>query len=115
MKVDLIEVKPKNNKIKIVAIVIVAIIFVVFFSILGIYCAKGYNDKIIANKKEKLNNNLSSQIIQTNQIKETTDIAKDINNIENREHIKKTLLPVYSDNSKKEMKNILLKNMKIIF
>lgn len=116
MKVDLIEVKPKNNKIKIVAIIIVAIIFVVFFSILGIYCAKGYNDKIIANKREKLNNNnLSNQIAQTNQIKESINMSENINNIENREHIKKTLLPVYSDNSKKEMKNIYNKNSKVAF
>ena len=71
MRIDLIEVKPKNNKIKIVTIIIVAIIFVVLFSILGMYCAKKYNAKLLANKKEKLNNkHLSNQVVQTNQDKD---------------------------------------------
>ena len=54
MRIDLIEVKPKNNKIKIVTIIIVAIIFVILFSILGVYCAKKYNAKLLESKRESV-------------------------------------------------------------
>ena len=36
-------------------------------------------------------------------------------NIEDREHVKKTLMPVYSENAKKEMKNIYKSNAKVAF
>ena len=117
MRLDLIEVKPKNHKIKIVVIVIISILFIVLFSMLGMHYAKLYKVKLIAEKKAQAQQQADAyynQIQNNNQIqaqKENTTVP----NIEDREHVKKTLMPVYSENAKKEMKNIYKSNAKVAF
>ena len=101
MRIDILEVKPKRNIIKVIAIVIITLLLIAFFSMLGIYCAKLYKTKLI-NDKNKNYNNISIQV-------------ENNNNIEDREQVKKTLTPVYSENSKKEMKNIYNENTKIAY
>ena len=101
MRLDLIEVKPKNHKIKIVVIVIISILFIVFFSMLGMYFAKLYKVKLIAEKKAQAQQQADAYYNQIQAQKENTTVP----NIEDREHVKKTLMPVYSENAKKEMKN----------
>ena len=101
MRIDILEVKPKRNKIKIIAIVIITLLLIAFFSMLGIHCAKLYKTKLINDNKS---NNVSNQLQNNNS-----------NSIEDREQVKKTLTPVYSDNAKKEMKNIYNENTKIAY
>ena len=103
MRIDFIEVKPKRYQFKIILIFISAILFIACFSMLGIYCAKQYNLKLLANKKENVINQNSSN-------KENM-----YSNFENREQLKKALLPEYTENAKKEMNNIYNKNSKIAY
>ena len=117
MDVDLIEVEQKRNKIKIILIVILAISFIVFFSILGMYYAKLYKAKLISEKMIQVQqqpNIYSNQLQNNNQIqsqKENTTVT----NIEDGEHVKKTLMPVYSENAKKGMKNIYNSDAKVAY
>lgn len=117
MRVDLIEVKPKKNKIKIILIIVLSISFIVFFSILGIDYAKLCKAKMIVEKKiqfQKQEDGYSNQIQQDNQMqsqKENTIVQ----NIEDREQVEKSLMPVYSENAKKKMKNIYKSNEKVAF
>ena len=112
MRIDITEVKPKNNVIKIIILVIVAVIFVAVFSTLGMHYAKVYKAKLIAEKKQYvinyLENNKKDKII-----KETGTVSKDNIDISERENVKKTLTPVYSENAKRKMKDIYNVNSKI--
>ena len=95
MRIDIIEVKTKNNKI--IVIVILAILFIIFSSLIGIHYAKLYNAKLIA--QNKLKNLNSSSEIMNNVIKHNktsnniivTDkpsdvgLSEKINNIYNKE------------------------------
>lgn len=99
MRIDILEVKPKKNKIKIVAIVIITILFIAFFSMLGIHCAKLYKSKLINDNNK---NNIYNQ-------------TQSSNSIEDREQVKKALTPIYSENAKKEMKEIYNENSKIAY
>lgn len=115
MRLDLIEVKPKRNKLKIVAFTIFIIFCIALFSILGIYSAKLYKGKLISEKKKqtyKPNNNITNSIINSQEeIKQ--EVTKTENpTIEDREQFKKTLLPVYSEKAKQKMKDIYKGNSK---
>lgn len=101
MRIDILEVKPKRNIIKIIAIVIITLLLIAFFSMLGIHCAKLYKTKLI-NDKNKNYNNISIKV-------------ENNNNIEDREQVKKALTPSYSENAKKEMKKIYNENTKIAY
>lgn len=117
LDVDLIEVKPKRNKTTIILIVILVLLFVCFFSILGMYYAKFYKAKLISEKRmqaQQQENTYSDQVKNNNEVqsqKENTVVS----NIEDREHVKKTLMPVYSENAKKEMVNIYKSSAKIAY
>lgn len=114
MRIDLIEVVPKNNKIKVVLIFIIAILFIAIFSMLGIYYAKKYNAKILAERKDKTNNN-TSIVNQEESNKKQDNTQLVIENIEDREQVKASLIPVYTENSKKDMKNIYNTKTKIAY
>lgn len=117
LNVDLIEIKPKRNKIKIAIIIILVILFVVFFSILGMYYAKLYKSKLISEKRMQAQQQESTY---SNQIKNNNDVQSQkentvVSNIEDREHVKKTLMPVYSENAKKGMKSIYKSSAKVAY
>ena len=105
MRIDFIEVEPKNYKRKVVLIFILAILFIVTFSMLGIHWAKMYNSNLIAKRKDYLNN---SDII--NEKKEQI-----IGSIEDREQVKNSLLPIYTENAKNQMNNIYNTKTKIAY
>lgn len=107
MRIDIIEVKPRNNKIKIITISILTILFIVFFSILGMYFAKLYKATLIAEKKQS---DISNQTANSENKKEDTTIG-----IEDRENVKIALLPIYSENAKSNMNNMYNKNSKIAY
>ena len=114
MRLDLIEVEPKNHKIKIVVIVILALFFIAFFSILGMYYAKLYKAKLITERRIKAEaTNLSSN--QTTADSSSNTSQATYLELDDREQVKKTLLPVYSENAKKAMMNIYKTNAKIAF
>lgn len=111
MNLDLIVVETKKNKIKIIIIVILTILFIILFSMLGMYYAKLYKAKIIAKNIRKSTENINL-------------INKDVNvseqnqqsiHIEDKKHEQKKLLPVYSEDAKKGMKNIYNENEKIAY
>lgn len=108
MRIDIIEVAPKNNKIKTILIFIIVILFIAVFSMLGIHYAKQYNASILAKKKQK-NNNTVSSVIENEKKQQASS------NIDNREHVKKTLLPAYTENAKKNINNIYNTKTKIAY
>ena len=107
MRIDFIEVEPKNYKRKVILIFILAILFIAFFSTLGIHWAKRYNAKLIAKREERLNN---SSIVNNNEKKGSIT-----EKLEDKEQVKSTLSPVYTDNAKKNMGNIYSTNTKIAY
>lgn len=114
MRIDLIEVVPKNNKIKVIVIFVMAILFIAIFSMLGIHCAKQYNAKIIAKRKTKVNNN-ASIINQGVKYDNKNNKGELVVGIEDREQVKTSLLPAYTENSKKNMKNIYNEKTKVAY
>lgn len=117
MQYDIIEFEPKKHKIKIVLIVMLVVIFIAFFSILGIYYARIYNINIIKKKKEKImsNQNKYNQVVEATDSNNSETTKAENTNIKEREHVKRTLLPVYSENAKKQMKNIYNNKSKIAY
>lgn len=114
MRIDLIEVVPKNNKIKVILIFIIAMLFIAIFSMLGIYYAKQYNAKLIEKRKEKTNNS-TSIVNQEGSNKKQDDEQQGVVNIEDREQVKTSLLPVYTENSKRDMNNIYNTKTKVAY
>jgi len=103
MRIDFIEVTPKRNKTKKVIIVILVILFIALFGVLGIYYAKLYKFEFssILDKNENVGN-----IKQEQQI------------VEEKENIKEetiSLLPQYTENAKRLMKNIYNSETKIAY
>lgn len=109
MRIDFIEVEPKNYKRKVILIFILAILFIAIFSMLGIYFAKTYNANLIAKRKERL----AKEILVNN--KNTEQKEQVAEKIEDREQAKNALLPVYTENSKNKMSNIYNTNTKIAY
>ena len=109
MRIDFIEVEPKNYKRKVILIFILAILFIAIFSMLGIYFAKTYNANLIAKRKERL----AKEILVNN--KNTEQKEQVAEKIEDREQVKNALLPVYTENSKNKMSNIYNTNTKIAY
>ena len=103
MRLDLIEVKPKNNKLKIIGIIILAIFLILFFSIMGIYYAKYYHAKAI----------IKNQIKQAEN--EATSSKDSSAQLDQREQVKNALLPVYSENARKLMQTIYKSNPKTAY
>lgn len=118
MKLDLIEVETKLNRKKVIITIILALIFIVLFSILGIKAAENYNKKLIARRtekiiQEKLN---SQQINEKNHGQTRQDNIENINNSEQTiENMNVNQIPVYSENAKRKMKNIYNSNEKIAY
>lgn len=96
MRIDIIEVKPKNNKIKTIIIAILVVLFVALFSILGIYYAKMYMGKLIADKNNMQDINSSNEVI-------------------NKEENKDSKLAVNTKSSNNKMNNIYDKNSKVAY
>jgi len=107
MRIDFIEVVPKNNKRKVILIFIIAILFIAVFSMLGINYAKKYNQKLIAKRRENINSILEN-------IDNTTKEDL-IESIENREQVKTSLLPKYSQNVKQRINDIYNIKTKIAY
>lgn len=120
MKLDLIEVKPKLNKKKIVLIAIISVLLIALFSFLGIKAAESYNKKLIAKRIEKQG---QLNLIKKQDIKNVDDLQQTRqNNIESInqaeqaiENMNTSKLPVYSENAKKAMKNIYKTDKKIAY
>ena len=104
MRIDITEYNSTKNTLKVVAIIIAALIFIALFSMLGIFCAKSYKAKLIADRKEKISNELNNKNNQNNY----SDILE-------REQVKKALTPVYSEKTKKEMNEIYNLDSKIAY
>ena len=104
MRIDITGYNSTKNTFKIVAIIIAALIFIALFSMLGIFCAKSYKAKLIADRKEKISNELNNK----NNQKNYSDILE-------REQVKKALTPVYSEKTKKEMNEIYNLDSKIAY
>ena len=102
MRIDIMEYKSKNNRIKIILIAIFAVLLIAFFSIMGMYYAKMYKAKIISDNKEKISNELSSK-------------KEDLDNMAEIEQIKNALMPIYSQKAKEEINNIYSKSSKIAY
>lgn len=121
MKLDLIEIKPSNNKKKIIFIIISAILFIVLFSILGIKTAETYNKKIIAKRIENIRQeklNLQQEIEENEKNSEhiRQENIKNINNSEQTiENMNVNQIPVYSENAKNKMSNIYNSDQKIAY
>lgn len=61
MRIDIIEVKSNKNKTKTIILTILAILFIVSASILGIYYAKSYKSKLVVDKNiDNLQDEISS-------------------------------------------------------
>lgn len=114
MRIELIEVEPKNNKLKIILIFLITILFITVFSILGIHYAKVYNSKLIEKRKEKISNNIGT-IKEDENNDNKNNKEQIIATIEDREQVKTSLVPVYTDSSKKKMKNIYYTKTKIAY
>lgn len=104
MRIDVIEVKPKKYKRKVILIFIIAISVIAIFSALGMHFAKTYN--LIAKRKENLHN-----IVLVKDEKEEDIIV----NTEKRNQGKNKLLPIYTENAKKEISNIYNTRTKIAY
>ena len=105
MRIEFVEATPKHNKTKKVIIVILVILFIALFAVLGIYYAKLYKFDFssILNKDKKEN---VGNIKQEQQI------------VEEKENIKEetaSVLPQYTENAKKLMKNIYNTETKIAY
>ena len=107
MRIDIMEFRPKNNRTKIIVIVVVAILFVVLFSMLGMYCAKSYKSKLIADKKQNIQ--------LANKSNDKKESKEENSGIEERENFKYTLFPKYSEKAKQEMNNIYNIDKKVAF
>lgn len=114
MRIELIEVEPKNNKLKIILIFLITILFITVFSILGIHYAKVYNSKLIEKRKEKISNNIGTIKEDANNDNKNNK-EQIIATIEDREQVKTSLVPVYTDSSKKKMKNIYYTKTKVAY
>ena len=102
MRIDITEYNSKKYKLKIVAIVIAALLFIASFSMLGIYCAKSYKLKLITSKKE------NASIALKDNYSNKEDITQ-------KEQEKKALAPIYSEKSKTQMSNIYNIDSKIAY
>ena len=108
MNLDLIVIETKKSKIKIIVIVILTILFIILFGILGMYYAKLYKEKNTQKVTKQMEN------IDLNN-KDTNLNQQNVQPIEIEEQESKILLPIYSENAKKGMKNIYSANEKIAY
>ncbi len=122
MRLDLIEVKPKYKKIKIIFLAIGTILLIALFSFLGIKAAESYNKKLIAKrinrqKQEQLNlieQGNNQRIDELQQIRQN-NIESVANSGQTIEKMNISKLPVYSENAKNAMKNIYKTDKKIAY
>ena len=98
MRIDFEEITPSRNKIKVIAIVILVILFIGLFALLGMYYGKLYNFSFSLKNITFLNGFIQEE----NAIKE-----------ENYE--KNSKLPIYTKEAKEGMNNIYNKNSKIAY
>lgn len=111
MRLDLIEIKPKCNKIKIILIAISTVSLIALFSFLGIKAAESYNKRMISKRKEKQQITISQEAEQNRQ--ESIDNINNSN--ETMENMNTSQIPVYSENAKEKMKNIYKSDKKIAY
>ena len=88
MRIDIIEVETKRNIKKIIVIFLITLLLIALFSMLGIYCAKKYQDNYVKNAKKSDNNIVSIQNKEnkksiTEDKNKKTDI-KDIYNMDSK-------------------------------
>ena len=90
MRIDIIEVETKRNKIKIVVIFLIILVLIALFSMLGIYLAKRYQSNYMKKHKENINISKNEQINKKEEKKNNnSDKAnidtKKLNNIFNKD------------------------------
>ena len=122
MKLDLIEIKPKNYKRKVFIAIVISILFIIAFSFLGIKVAEAYNKKIIAKRNEisvsKKNheNNKQEENKQEENKQTRQDNIENINSSEEAiENMNSNKLPVYSENAKKKLKSLYTDDTKVAY
>lgn len=122
MKLDLIEIKPKNYKRKVFIAIVISILFIIAFSFLGIKTAEAYNKKLIAKRNEisisKKNNENNNEQEKQQEINKQTrqDNIDNINNSEETiENMNSNKLPVYSENAKKKLKSLYTDDTKVAY
>ena len=98
MRIDFEDATPRRSGIKVGTIVILVILFIGLFAVLGMYYAKLFNFNIFAELKENYQEYIEEQ--ENNKIEE---------------QIKNMVLPTYTENSKKAMKNIYNTDSKIAY
>ena len=62
MRIDIIEVETKRNKIKIIVIFLITLLLIALFSMLGIYSAKKYQANYMKKYRENINTSQSEKI-----------------------------------------------------
>lgn len=92
MRIDIIEVKPKTKKKKIILIALLGIATIIIFSILGIFCAKKYKQNIIEGNKK-------------------AEVSMQKNGKNNESNLQET----YSEYAKEKMNSIYSKDTKIAY
>lgn len=105
MQVNLIEVKVKIKKSKVILLFVLIVFIIVLFSILGIYAAKIYNQGYIQKRRERNNIQFITSLAQNNENK--------IINQQQEEQTKQ--IPQYTENAKKNLKNIYNSEKKIAY
>ncbi len=118
MKLDLIEVKPKLNKKKIIFMAIGTILIIAFFSFLGIKVAEDYNKKLIASRKQKqlVLQEKKKELISEEKKQKREESIESINQSEQTiENMNINQLPVYSENAKKKLKSLYTINEKVAY
>ena len=111
MRLDLIEVKQEKTKtkIKVLIILLIAIFLIAIFSLLGIFCAKKYNNLKIKNYYLSLKNN---QSINSKSESESENSPKEDNT---EEVLANDRLPNYSKEAKNQLDNIYNNDNKIAY
>lgn len=82
MRIDIIEVETKRNKIKIVVIFLITLFVIALFSMLGIYSAKKYQANYIKKYRENINTSQSEKINKKEEKKK--DDSNKINSSSNK-------------------------------
>lgn len=82
MRIDIIEVETKRNKIKIVVIFLITLFVIALFSMLGIYSAKKYQANYMKKYRENINTSQSEKINKKEEKKK--DDSNKINSSSNK-------------------------------
>ena len=109
---DLIVVRPKINKTKVVIAILISILLVVVFSMLGIHAAKRY----VIKQAQKLNQNqgLTTEVLGVKQ-EEIQEIPQQEEQNQQNQQEQEKKLPVYTPEAQEAIHNIYHGQEKIVY